>query len=207
VAEQVEAICGTELDYRHSRLAAILGEELEKLSPRSPRHTLGTGTTALALAQGLPPSHPPTVRLAPEARPSPPIPLSTLKSADPAPPSERSSPASVAGVEADIGDVAGLPKRSLAPLAIGVTLVSVVLGAGGAYVWLSRRPPTVPAAPSAAPSLAPLAPPSAAPSTNPSPLASAPAPSASPSPSHASPSSPRPPPAHSSELKKNPYGP
>jgi len=205
VAEQVEAICGTELDYRHSRLAAILGDELDKLSPRSPRHTLGTQPTARA--EPLPPSHPPTVRLSPAARPSPAIPPATLKSADPAPRSERLTPASVAGVEADITDVAGLPKRSLAPLAIGVTLLSVVLGAGGAYAWLSRQPSTVPTAPSTSPSVVPPPAPSVAPSTSPSMTASAPPPSASASPSHGAPSSPRPPPTHSSELKKNPYAP
>ena len=199
VAEQVKAICGTELDYRHSRLAAILGDEIDKLSPRSPRHTLATRTTALAK----------TVRLSPEARPSPAIPLSTLESADPAPPPERLTPASVAGVEADVTEVAGLPKRSLAPIAIGVTLVSVALGAGGAYAWLSRQPPTVPAAPSTSPSVAPPAPPPTAPSPPPSLTASVPPPtvSASASPSHGAPSSPRPPPTHSSELKKNPYAP
>lgn len=195
VAEQVEAICGTELDYRHARLAAILGDEIDRLSPRSPRHTLATRTTALA-----PPSHPPTVRLAPDGRPSPAIPLSTLKSADPSP------PASVAGVEADVTHVAGLPKRSIAPLAIGVTLLSVVLGAAGAYAWLSRQPSSAPAPPSAAPSVTPSAPSFAAPSATASPAASSASPSASPAPSHV------PPPSHTaaphpSELKKNPYGP
>ncbi len=41
VAEQVEAICGTELDYRHSRLAAILGDENRQAEPSLPAPHLG----------------------------------------------------------------------------------------------------------------------------------------------------------------------
>jgi tRNA A-37 threonylcarbamoyl transferase component Bud32 len=202
VAAEVEALCGTELDYRHMRLAAILGDALEKLSPRSPRHSLATQKTELvptAHASSQAPSHPATVRLAAVHAA---VPVSTLKSAEPANVAPLDpTPASVAGVDADV-EVAGLPKRSLAPLAIGVTLLSLLLGAGGAYAWLSRQSPVAPSAPSATPSAAPSTPPPLAPPPTPSALP----PAASSTPVRVPPST-RPAPIPSPELKKNPYGP
>jgi serine/threonine-protein kinase len=216
VAEQVEALCGPELDYRHSRLAAILGDEIDKLSPRSPRHTLGTqptreapGAPAGPVASPVRTSHPATVRLAPvPARsakaPAPTLPMSTLKSAE-------AAPASVAAVEAAIPVV---PRRSLASIGIAVTLGSIVAGGVVAYVLVSPRSSPPPSAPPAAPSLA-----TPAPSPGPSATTSAPAPAPEtatasapassvrpPAAPRPAPTGPRPAPAPS-ELKKNPYGP
>jgi serine/threonine-protein kinase len=216
VAEHVEALCGTELDYRHARLAAILGDELGKLSPRSPRHTLGTQATVKALAplpaEAPASAHPPTVRLSPVNRPAAgAIPASTLKSNEASPPSlPAPSPPSVAGVEADLP---ALPKRSLASIVLAVTLGSGVVGAIGAYALLSQRPSTPVTTPSASPSLAASTPPPATASASPSASAAAAATASTPRPPGSSTSSPRglptgPHPAPTpSELKKNPYGP
>ncbi|MGD0524102.1 MAG: serine/threonine-protein kinase [Polyangiaceae bacterium] len=97
VGEQVEAICGAELEYRHGRLQAILGEELDKL------------TTHRSLA----------------------VPLAPLVVPPVAPPSTEMAAES---------DIVEPPKRSLTPMLLGVTGVSLLLGAGAATVWLSRTP-------------------------------------------------------------------
>jgi serine/threonine-protein kinase len=214
VAEQVEALCGTELDYRHSRLAAILGDEMDKLSPRTPKHSVRTKPVAA------PPSHQPTVRMDAAPRAPSPAPVSpatappnlstsTLRSSDGAPPSTP-MPASVAGVEADVLEPAGVPKRSMVPLAIGAALLSLVVGGAGAYAWLRREPATTAPASSATQAATPV--PSASATTSSVPTVAATsasaappaATSARPSPSHAAPTStPRP---AASGLKTNPYG-
>lgn len=120
VSSFVEAACGQELDYRYTRLLAILGAELEKLSPRTPR------PHSHAAAAAPPPPRQATVRLE-QAPPKPPartapLPLETLKS----PPQEGAAEPVV------------LPKRSLAPLFVLVTLVSLLIGAAGAFFWINR---------------------------------------------------------------------
>ncbi len=217
VAEQVEALCGTELDYRHSRLAALLGDELGKLSPRSPRHTLGTQPAqptppgAGLQAPPAPPAaaHPPTVRLTPSNRP-PAIPPSTLKSNEAVAPSLSASlPASVTASAASAeADLPALPKRSLASIVVAVTLGSLVIGAFGAYVLLSQRsngPVTAPSAARVTPSASPAVSGPLAPSSSAIPPATSTTASSTASP-RVAPTAPRPPPPPS-ELKKNPYGP
>jgi len=107
VSSFVEAVCAPELDYRYARLLAILGPELEKLSPRTPKpHSHGRGST---------------VRLEQSPRTPPPPPPS-------APP-----PAAIESQRPVVP-----PKRSLAPLFVLVTLVSVLVGAAGAFFWINR---------------------------------------------------------------------
>jgi len=105
VGSFVEAVCAAELDYRYTRLLAILGPELEKLSPRTPKpHSHGAAVAP-------PPSRQATVRLeqAPRTPPTPAPPPPVMP-----------------------------PKRSLAPLFVLVTLVSLLVGAAGAFFWINR---------------------------------------------------------------------
>jgi serine/threonine-protein kinase len=116
VGSFVETVCAPELDYRYTRLLGILGPELEKLSPRTPKpHSHGA-------AAGPPPSRQATVRLeqAPRAPPRPALPPETLES------SGEEKPRAVP------------PRRSLAPLFVAVTLVSLLVGAAGAFFWINR---------------------------------------------------------------------
>jgi serine/threonine-protein kinase len=173
VGEHVETICGTELEYRHGRLQAILGAELDKLSPRASHRALPPPS--------LPPvSGEPTLNLAP------------------VPPSTETP------VESDI---VSPPRRSLTPVLIGVTVLSLVAGAAAATVWLSRTPspPTPTSTPTPTPTptppaLAPTPTPSLTPAPTPT-LTPAPPPSLPPLPRPHAPPSPSPPP----ELKSNPY--
>jgi serine/threonine-protein kinase len=198
VAEQVAARCGSTLAQRHDRLVAILGDELDKLSPRgSGNATLPVTAAPQAPAFGAAGA---TQRIAPQPPAVPPAMLAadTLRSSDGEAAHDRAS------------EPAGLPRQRPALLTLAVvTLVSLLAGAAIALLVVSRtrrdtqepRPPA-PAA-SASPSV----------SSSPSSVASATAPeSASPPPSgapsapapaRAAPTRPRTPP----ELKKNPYGP
>jgi len=197
VGEHVEAICGTELEYRHGRLQAILGEELDKLSPRAPHRTVPP-TTALVV-ETAPVSREATVRLAPPEAPRTvvgPLRVGTLRSVDVAPASTETS------VESDIVE---LPRRSLTPVLVGVTVLSLLVGAAVATVWLSRGPspatPTPTPTSTSTPTSSPTTP---TPTSTPTPTDSTPTPmpppSAVPHPRpHAQPGTPPP------ELKSNPY--
>ncbi|HEX8796451.1 MAG TPA: serine/threonine-protein kinase [Polyangiaceae bacterium] len=116
VASCVEAMCGAELDYRYTRLLAILGSELEKLSPRTPK------PHSRAAAAPPPPSRQATVR---------------LEQAPQVPPLQAPPPKQPPMPDEDLAPVV-LPKRSLAPLFVVVTLVSVLIGAAGAFLWINR---------------------------------------------------------------------
>ncbi len=120
VSSFVEAVCAPELDYRYTRLLAILGPELEKLSPRTPKpHSHGPGST-VRLEQA--------PRTAPGPAPGPaPAAAPAAAAAAAAGPATAPAPAS-----------APAPKRSLAPLFVLVTLVSVLVGAAGAFFWINR---------------------------------------------------------------------
>jgi serine/threonine-protein kinase len=112
VASFVEAVCAPELDYRYTRLLSLLGAELQKLSPRTPKpHSHGPAAAS-------PHSHQATVRLEQAPR-TPPPPRPT-----PPPEMPRSVPPP--------------PRRSLAPLFVLVTLVSLLIGAAGAFFWINR---------------------------------------------------------------------
>jgi eukaryotic-like serine/threonine-protein kinase len=208
VADQVEAFCRMELDYLLSRLAAILGDELEKLTPgRTPRVTTEMlarhASRDLDRVSGARLSGQGTVRL--EA-PSPAALLlasSTLRSDEGPPPSVHDD-----GVELGV-----IPRRSPAPLFLLVTLASLLAGAGGAFAWLSRAP-TPAAPPSSPPSVTQVTPP---PASTIAPLAAsasaAPSTGVARSPGSASPvvprssATPRPSTTPGHELKSNPYGP
>jgi serine/threonine protein kinase len=199
VGEHVEAICGAELEYRHGRLQAILGEELDKLSPRSPHRP---STVATAVVEVPPPSREATMRLAPaEPRRTPagPVHKETLRSGDLVPASTETS------VESDI---VLPPRRSLTPVLIGVTVLSLLAGAAAATVWLSRAPS---AQLSPAPSTStPTSTPTPSPTSTPTPTPTAsetPASTPASTPTSSAPH-PRPralPSAPPPELKSNPY--
>ncbi|HTQ43704.1 MAG TPA: serine/threonine-protein kinase [Polyangiaceae bacterium] len=120
VGSFVEAVCAPELDYRYTRLLGILGPELQKLSPRTPR------PHSHAAAAAPPPSRQATVRLehAPRTPPAPPTPTPTA-TATPTP-TATATPTPTAR------------RRSLAPLFVLVTLASLLVGAAGAYFVINR---------------------------------------------------------------------
>jgi serine/threonine-protein kinase len=121
VGEHVAAICGTELGYRHSRLQALLGDELDKISPRAPARP--------PPVNGTPPervSHEPTLRIQEEKAPVAP----TMASQEAMGPTETP-------VEADV--VTGLPRRSATPVVIAVTIASLLVGAGAGALVLARQ--------------------------------------------------------------------
>jgi serine/threonine-protein kinase len=136
VGEHVEALCGAELEYRHSRLQSILGDELDKISPRAPQRTSSAHrATAPVLA---PAPYEPTQKLV-TATPMPPAPAAAVS---PRAPTLRSIDGGTeTPVESDVAFVP--PRRSLTPALVAVTLVSLLLGAGVAAALLSRNGVTV----------------------------------------------------------------
>jgi hypothetical protein len=212
VAEQVEALCGTELQYRHGRLQAILGDELDKLSPRATVGAL-TSKPALPVATDAPAVslREPTRKLTPAVSPRPAaLPSATLRSGEASTPPVPETPA-------ESGEV--LPGRtSLTPTLVVVMIVSVLAGAGVATAWLSRTrgeapvpssgitptsAPVAAGAPSSAVSAAataPTAPPSSSAAAAPPPPSAAPRPTQRPAFAAPLPSAPAP-----RELKSNPY--
>ena len=118
VGELVTTVCGAELELRHAKLLAILGDEFARL-----------GLTR-------PPSRAPAPAPASASAPAPaPAPASAPASAPaPAPaPAPASAPAPAPALAS-----ASAPARSLLPTIVGVTLLSILLGAAAALVWLSR---------------------------------------------------------------------
>ena len=165
VGEHVEAICGTELEYRHGRLQAILGEELDKLSPRVGHRTMPTVTAAM-------------------------------------PPAPRETPPRLTETSVE-SDIVVPPRRSLTPVLVGVTVLSLLVGAAAATVYLSRSTLTPTLTPTPTPT------PTSTPTSTPPPPALSLTPSPSPSLTPLSLPHPKPhpqqPPTPPPELKSNPY--
>ena len=188
VGEHVDALCHVELERRHVELQAILGEELERLSPRTPP----PGDVASGAVPAAPGG---TLRMPPASAPLPTtLPMATLRSEE-----AGSSETPLAP------DVPGLPRRSMTPALLVVMLLSLLAGAGVAATLLARtgraRDATA-SAPASTPTPAPPSPPAPSPPLVPSPpLAPPPPPPLAPSPPPARP----PHPTGSPELKSNPY--
>ena len=148
VAEHVAALSGPELETRHTRLAAILGDELEKLSPRvsvlptrrdgprdgglESRRESGTdgprsagGTLRMELPAPPPRSAVPAIRTLPSRDAAPAsVPRSRPRAPLEAAPVEPIAPPS--------------PRPSIVPMLLVVLVVSVLAGAGVAFAWLAR---------------------------------------------------------------------
>jgi hypothetical protein len=111
VGQLVDALCGRELDYRHRRLAAILGDEIEKLSPRTPREggsSHGGGARTLRSADGAESAAPtPALRGAAGA------PASTAQPATPPPPGATIRMAPQVGPRAAAPGAPNLPMSTL----------------------------------------------------------------------------------------------
>jgi serine/threonine protein kinase len=199
VGEHVEALCGAELEMRHARLQAILGDELDRLSPRSP--------PLPATAGELPSASPgETLRMTPASGPRPgTLPMAGAPSVE----TLRSEEGAPASVETPLeSDVPAPPRRSITPMLLLVMLASLVLGAGVAAVWLTRAGPSASPTPLASETVTASATATQAVSSPPTATASATstatATATSTSTAGARPRPVRPP--ASSELKSNPYG-
>jgi len=140
VSQHVEAICGAELAGLHRRLLALLGEELEKLSPRSPRGTTLPTTMEASARPAATATRGATLRIEPPLRAPPPgsaIPVATLQSVEEGGASRPSEVREDGDVDVR-ADLPGLPRRPLMPVLLVVLLASLLAGAGGAAVWLAR---------------------------------------------------------------------
>ena len=128
VGEHVEALCGQELEMRHARLQAILGEELDRLSPRSP--PLPTARDVPQASKGE------TLRMTPPSTSKPgTLPMAGVPSVE----TLRSEEGAPVSVETPLeSDVPPPPRRSITPILLLVMLASLVVGAGVAAVWLTR---------------------------------------------------------------------
>jgi serine/threonine protein kinase len=158
VAEHVASLSSLELEGRRTRLAAVLGDELQKLSPRPslvPTRPEGGPAVLTSLLTSLAsPASSPTV-----SSPSPvsytvsssPSAGGTLRMDVPSPPPRRvavaartmpshgSPPAALARVAAPAIERPVQPRRrSIWPMLAIVLLISVLAGAGVTFAWLAR---------------------------------------------------------------------
>jgi eukaryotic-like serine/threonine-protein kinase len=125
VGEQVDALCGADLRYRHARLLAILGAELEKLNP-STRRSLEPPPPATVPAA----SRGATLKMNPEHLPPLPSPaavtITTLETAGPVQGPCPSAPEPEEPID--------VPKHSMGP-GLALLLILLLGLAGAAIAW------------------------------------------------------------------------